>query len=134
MEDNDEIISSPLVALDAIQKLGYLTRLETPSDEWYEIGIGTSTASGIAMQTAIDLIAQGLVREVASGHPPGDLTTRAVSWAMRCSASNEIRGDSGLVQRSLSRLFQIWLPDSPKPVSRVRRPPGESAERALASP
>ena len=64
MQDNDEVISSPLVALDAIQKLGYLTRLETD-----EIGRRPldqdEYAARIAMQTAIDLIAQGLVREVA---------------------------------------------------------------------
>lgn len=85
VEDNDEVISNPLVALDTIAKYGYLTRLETPADEWYEIGRHLldqdEYGERITMKTAVDLIAAGLVHEVARGNPPGDRTTRAVSYA-----------------------------------------------------
>ena len=81
---DDEVISSPLAAVHAIQKYGYLTYLETPVDAWYEIGrhilAQDEYGQRIALSTALDLITFGMVREVARGHPKGDGTTRAVSY------------------------------------------------------
>lgn len=82
--DDDEVISSPLVAVHAIQKRGYLTYLETPADAWYEIGryilAQDEYGERIALTTALTLITSGMVREVARGHPKGDATTRAISY------------------------------------------------------
>lgn len=86
VEDDDEVISSPLAAISAIAKHGYLTRLETPADTWYEIGeyllAQDEYGQRITTKAALDLIKQGLVRQVASGHPPGDATTRAISFVI----------------------------------------------------
>lgn len=82
--DDDEVISSPLVAVHAIQKRGYLTYLETPADAWYEIGTRPleqdEYGQRIRLTTALTVIQAGMVQEVARGHPPGDATTRAVSY------------------------------------------------------